>query len=432
MISEYILSKTAQNLIGSQIRKISGEINERIEKGEKIYNLTIGDFSPKVFPIPAILKEEIIKAYSEDQTNYPPAEGVKITREAVSQFLKERGGIEYKPSEILIGAGARPLTYSLFLTVVDPGDTIIYPAPSWNNNCYVQLSGAKGIPIETTPETNFMPTADLMKPHIGEAALIALNSPLNPSGTAYSKDELKKICEMVVEENKRRGKNKKPVYLFFDQIYWILTYGDVKHFNPVELCPDIRDYIIFVDGISKCFASTGVRVGWAFGPKPIIDKMNSIMSHIGAWAPKPEQIGLARFLQKKNDVDRFFIDFKNELMQRLTIFYDAFIQLKSEGYKVDAISPQGAIYLTVKLDLTGMKTQDGKILKSTDDVLKYILAEAKMALVPFYAFGASKEMPWYRLSVGTCSVQDAHDASDALRNALHKLTFEMSEKMASV
>lgn len=421
MLTEYILSQTAQNLIGSEIRKISGAINERIEKGEKIYNLTIGDFSPKVFPIPTGLKDEIIKAYCEDQTNYPPANGVKITRGEISKFLKERGGIDYKPSEIIIGAGARPLTYALFMTVVDPGDTIIYPAPSWNNNCYVQLSGGAGAPIETSPGTNFVPTAEAMKPYISKASLIALNSPLNPSGTAFAEDELRKICEMVVSENKRRGKGKKPIYMFFDQIYWILTYGEIKHFNPVELCPEIRDYIIFIDGISKCFAATGVRIGWAFGPKPVIDKMNSIMSHLGAWAPKPEQIGLAKFLQKKDEVDEFFRNYKNELVMRLNIFYNAFTQMKSEGYLVDAISPQGAIYLTVKLELNGMKTPAGNILKSTDDVLKYILDEAKTALVPFYAFGASKEMPWYRLSVGTCSVQDAHEAAKAIRDALQKL-----------
>lgn len=422
MITKYRFSQTAENLIGSEIRRISGAINERIEKGEKIYNLTIGDFSPKVFPIPAGLKEEIIKAYNGDQTNYPPADGVKITREAIAQFIKERGGFDYKPSEILIGAGARPLTYSLFIAIVNPGDTVIYPAPSWNNNCYVQLSGGKGAAIETSPGTNFVPTADAMKPFIGSAAMIALNSPLNPSGTAIAKDELKKICEMVVEENKKRGEDKKPVYIFFDQVYWILTYGDVKHFNPVELCPEVRDYIIFIDGISKCFAATGVRLGWAFGPKPVIDKMNSIMSHIGAWAPKPEQIGLGKYLQKKDEVDKYFANFKNELIKRLNIFYNAFTNLKSEGYNVDAISPQGAMYLTVKLELNGMKTPGGNTLKTTDDVLKYILDEAKTGLVPFYAFGAPKESPWYRLSVGTCSIQDADDAAGAIKNAIHKLS----------
>jgi aspartate aminotransferase len=98
-----------------------------------------------------------------------------------------------------------------------------------------------------------------------------------------------------------------------------------------------------------------------------------------------------------------------------------FTNLKSQGYNVDAIPPQGAIYLTVKLELNGMKTPGGNILNSTDDVLKYILDEAKTALVPFYAFGASKQSPWYRLSVGTCSVQDAHDAGSAIKDAIHKL-----------
>ena len=112
---------------------------------------------------------------------------------------------------------------------------------------------------------------------------------------------------------------------------------------------------------------------------------------------------------------------RKNIQKRLNIFYDTFTQLKGEGYKVDAIPPQGAIYLTVKLDLNGMKTPGGNVLKSTEDVLKYVLDEAKTALVPFYAFGASKELPWYRLAVGTCSVQDAHDAALSLKLALHQL-----------
>ena len=416
------LSKIAENLIASEIRKISGAINERIEKGERIFNLTIGDFSPKIFPIPAGLKQEIIKAYEDDQTNYPASEGMKITRDSISEYIKERGGFDYSPAEILVGSGSRPLTYSLFVATVDPGDTVIYPAPSWNNNCYVQLAGAKGIGIETTRDTNFVLTAEALKPHIGEASLIALNSPLNPSGTAISKDELKKICDMIVEENKRRGDSRKPLYLFFDQVYWILTFGNVKHYNPVELNPEIKDYVVFIDGISKCFAATGVRLGWAFGPKHIIGKMNSILAHIGAWAPKPEQVALGKFLRRKKEVDEYFDNFKTEILTRLNIFYNGFESLKSAGYDVDAIPPQGAIYLTIKLALNGMKTADGKVLETTDDVMNYILEEAKIAIVPFYAFGASKSLPWYRLSVGTCSVSDAKEASEALRKALEKLS----------
>ncbi|MCX6162927.1 MAG: aminotransferase class I/II-fold pyridoxal phosphate-dependent enzyme [Ignavibacteriae bacterium] len=419
---EFILSKTAKDLIPSGIRKISGKINERIEQGEKIFNLTIGDFSPQVFPIPEVLQHEIIKAYEERHTNYPPAVGVLPLRKAISKYLKERGGFEYNTDEIIIGSGARPLTYTIFLSVADPGDKIIFPAPSWNNNCYVQLVDAVPVVVETKVENDFTPTADELRPHLKDAVLLALNSPLNPSGTLFTKEALKEIIDMVVEENKRRTEEKrKPLYIFYDMVYWILTYGDKKHYNPVELNPGIRDYIIFIDGISKCFAATGVRLGWAFGPKEIMNKMQDIIAHIGAFAPKPEQIGTARFLENAKEVDKFFDYFKNELLTRLNIFYKEFESLKKDGFNVDAIEPQGAMYLTVKLDLTGMKTKSGKVLGDVDDVLGYVLEDAKIALVPFYAFGASKKSPWFRLSVGTCSVDEAKEAAIALRASLEKL-----------
>ena len=149
--------------------------------------------------------------------------------------------------------------------------------------------------------------------------------------------------------------------------------------------------------------------------------MKAIIAHIGAWAPKPEQIGTAKFLNNTNQVDKFFSYFKNELITRLNIFYAEFRNLKKEGYNVDAISPQGALYLTIKLDLRGMRTNAGIELKTVDDVLAYILEDAKIALVPFYAFGASKESPWFRLSVGTCSIDEANEAAKEFRRSLRKL-----------
>ena len=419
---DLILSKTAQELIPSGIRKISDKVNERIEKGEKIFNLTIGDFSPKVFPIPSVLKVEIKKAYDEAQTNYPPSDGVAGLREAVSEYIKVRGGFDYAKDEIVIGSGARPLTYTLMKALVNPGEKIVYPAPSWNNNCYVQLIDAVPVTVLTKFENNFVPTAEELKPHIGDAALLALNSPQNPSGTVFTKEELKKVLDLVVEENKKRAKeNRKPLYIFYDMIYWILVYGDTKHYNPIELNPEIRDYIIFIDGISKCFAATGVRLGWAFGPKPIIKKISAILAHIGAWSPKPEQVATGRFLNNKTAVDEFFGNFKNELFTRLNTFYEGIMDIKKSGYDVDAIYPQGALYLTVKLNLVGKKTDDGKVLKNIDDVLSFILEEGKIALVPFYAFGAEKDSPWFRLSVGTCSKEEAKDAIKMLKTTVDKL-----------
>lgn len=419
---DLVLSKTAQNLIPSGIRKISDKVNGRIEKGEKIFNLTIGDFSPRVFPIPDLLKEEIKNAYDEAQTNYPPSEGVLVIREAISRYIKERGGFDYGTDEIIVGSGARPLTYTLMKTLVDPGEKIVFPAPSWNNNCYVQLVDAVPVSILTKFENNFVPTAEELKPYLKDAALLALNSPLNPSGTVFTKNELKKIVDLVVEENKERAASKrKPLYIFYDMIYWILVYGETKHYNPVELNPEIRDYIIFIDGISKCFAATGVRLGWVFGPKTIIKKMSAILAHIGAWAPKPEQIATGRFLKNSAEVDKYFEHFKNELFARLNTFYEGIMEIKKSGFDVDAIYPQGALYLTVKLNLVGKKTEDGKELLNIDDVLAYVLEEGKIALVPFYAFGAEKDSPWFRLSVGTCSKEEAKVAVMMLKETIEKL-----------
>src|SRR5262249_21969383 len=160
---------------------------------------------------------------------------------------------------------------------------------------------------------------------------------------------------------------------------------------------------IFIDGVSKSLAATGIRVGWAFGPQKIMDKMKSILSHVGAWSPKAEQVATAKYLQMKHEMGTYVNEFKRRIDQRLVKFYEGFAQLKKEGFKVDAIAPQAAIYLTVQLNLTGMKTANGKVLKNQKEVTQYILDEAKLALVPFSAFGSSENSSWYRLSVGTCN-----------------------------
>jgi len=419
---ELQVSKLAENIIGSEIIKLAGEVNEKIKQGEKIYNLTIGDFNPKQFPIPAELKQMIVDEYFADQTNYPAADGMLELRNAVSKLLKERGGLDYKNDEILIAGGARPVIYSIFRTLVDANDTVIFAVPSWNNNHYTYLNNAKPVIIQATPENNFMPKAKDIKPFIQEASLLALCSPQNPTGTVFSKEDLEEICDMVLAENIRRGDNVKPLYVMYDQIYWALTHGNTKHYDPVSLRPEMRQYTVFVDGISKSLAATGVRVGWSMGPKKIIDKMKAVLTHVGAWAPKAEQMATAKYLDNLSLYDAFIVVQKEKISARLDGFYKGFMQLKNEGYGVHAITPQAAIYLTIQFNLKGKKTAEGKVLENTADITRYILDEGKMAVVPFYAFGADKDSTWYRLSVGTCSMDDVNGAIESLRNALKKLS----------
>lgn len=415
------VSALAQTLKGSEIIKIGGEINELKKKGEKIANLTIGDFDPAIFPVPNGLKHGIIDAYHANHTNYPPADGVSSLREEVSVFLEERYKLHYTAKEILIAGGSRPLIYATYLALVDPGDKVVYPAPSWNNNHYCHLAGAEGIAVSTKPENLFMPTADELRPHLAGATLLALCSPLNPTGTMFGKQALTEICDLVLEENKKRKAGEKPLYLLYDQIYSMLTFNNTEHVDPVSLRPELKEYVVYIDGISKCFAATGVRVGWGFGPEAIIGKMKSILGHVGAWSPKAEQIATAHFLKDTVSVNTYLNAFKIQIQKSLDTLYQGIKQLKSEGFSVDAIEPMGAIYLTVQLEYAGKTTPDGTVLKTSADINFYLISEAKIGMVPFSAFGTGTDVNWFRASVGGCSLADIEEMLPRLKSALQKL-----------
>lgn len=416
------LSHLSETLIGSEIVKLGGEIREKIRQGERIYNFTIGDFDPSIFPIPKELEDAIVEAYRKHFTNYPAAEGNLDLREAIHSFTKDEEGLDYSINEILVASGGRPLIYTVFRALCDKGDKIIYAVPSWNNNHYTHFVGGEHIVIEAKAENNFMPTASAIRPYIKEAVLISLCSPQNPTGTTFRKEELENICDMVIEENKRRGDGEKKLYVMYDQMYWHLTYGDIKHYNPVSLRPAMREYTIFIDAISKVFAATGVRVGWGMGPATVISKMKAILTHIGAWAPMAEQKAVAYYLANRDGIKRYLFNFKSEIEERLHRIYNGFSLLKKEGYSVDAIAPEAAIYLTIKIDLAGKKTAEGRLLENQSDVTAYVLNTAGLAVVPFYAFGADRSSSWYRLSVGTCKKEEIEEMIGKLREALLKLS----------
>jgi aspartate aminotransferase len=415
------LSHLSETLIGSEIVKLGGEIKERIRNGETIYNFTVGDFDPKIFPIPKELENEIVEAYRQHFTNYPLGEGNLDLREAIASFAKQFQGLEYKPHEILVASGGRPLIYALYRAICDKGDKIIYAVPSWNNNHYTHFVEGEHVLINAKAENNFMPTADDLRPHIKTATFISLCSPQNPTGTTFKKENLAAICNLIEEENEERSKDEKKLYLMYDQMYCQLTYGEIEHYDPVSLNPKMRDYTVFVDAISKVFAATGVRVGWSMGPASILNKMKAILSHVGAWAPMAEQKAVARYLLQTEEIKTYLSHFKAEVEERLRRIYNGLILLKNEGLPVDAVAPEAAIYLTIKIDGMGKKIADGTLLNTQADVTSFILKEAGLAIVPFYAFGAPNDSPWYRLSVGTCKKEEIDEMLAKLRKALMQL-----------
>ena len=412
------VSRMAETLIGSEIIKLGGEINRMIADGARIHNMTIGDFDPAIFPIPDVLSDEIVNAYRAHKTNYPPADGIAELRRAVSDFLWRRGNLSYAPENILIAGGARPIIYSIYQTLVDPGEKVIFPVPSWNNNHYCHLTRAQQVLVEARPENNFMPVREDIEPHIGDAVLLAVCSPLNPTGTVFSRKQLEDICDLVLEENARRGPDRKPVYLMYDQIYWMLTFGDVEHVDPVTLRPEMREYTIYVDGISKSLAATGVRVGWSFGPTKIMAKMRSILGHIGAWAPKAEQVATARYLENAPAFDGFVKEMKQKVSNRLFALHKGIQAMHRDGLPVMSIQPEGAIYLSVKFSLLGKKAANGETIQTTTDIFSYLLENAGFAAVPFTAFGNQPGTEWFRVSVGTCREEDLPGLLERMRAAL--------------
>lgn len=416
------ISRLAETLIPSEIIKLGNEINDKIRQGQSIYNYTIGDFDPNQFPIPPKLQESIIQAYELKKTNYPPANGIPELRQAVSSFIEKFQGLNYSPNQFLISGGGRPLIYAAYRTICDAGEKVIYPVPSWNNNHYTHFVSGDHCMVETTSDTDFLPSAESLIPHFERACLLALCSPLNPTGTLFSREQLDEICQAVLAENKRRSADEKPLYILYDQIYWTLTYGGHKHVDPVSLYPELREYTIYIDGISKSFCATGVRVGWAFGPEFIIDKMKGILSHIGAWSPMAEQYGTALFLNQHAEVNQALSHIRNGIESRLNILFQGFNRLKLKGLPIDVIEPKAAMYLTIRFAIKNHQTSDGHRITTTQEISSYLLNEASLAVVPFAAFGADRESDWYRLSVGTCEIDTIPEMLQQLESALSKLS----------
>jgi aspartate aminotransferase len=412
------LSTLAKSVIGSEILKIAGDLRALAAEGKKICNLTVGDFSPSEFRPPLLLQSEIKKAIDKGETNYPPSDGVLVLREAIRSFYLRWMNLDYPLESILVHGGSRPGIYGTYRSVVDPGDKVVYPVPSWNNNHYTNLVGGKHQPVCCDASTAFLPTAAQLRNHLRGARLLALNSPLNPTGTAFNRGTLQEIAEMVLEENLRRKGNERPLYILYDQVYWMLTFGKTEHFDPVGLCPELKPYTFHIDGISKAFASTGIRVGWTVGPADIVQRMGNVLAHVGAWAPRSAQTATALLLDNDDAVKQYNKEIKDGVHQRLDALHEGVSALAAEGFPVSAIEPMGAIYLSVRFALNGKTTRDGTRLTTNEDIRRYLLEKAQVGLVPFQAFGSQEENGWFRLSVGAVSLDDIRQMFPRVRAAL--------------
>ena len=418
------VSTIASELAGSLILAIGAEVRAMAASGQPLCNLTVGDFNPKEFAIPRTLLDGVTAALQAGETNYPPSDGIEPLRRAIAEYYARRLKITYQLPSVLVTSGARPAIYGAYRVLVDAGDRVVYPVPSWNNNYYSQLLGAEQVTVRCGAETNFLPTAEMLAGPVRRARLLVLNSPLNPTGTLFDAETLAGICDLVLEENRRRARAgvERPLFLVYDQVYWMLTFGNASHVNPVALRPEMEPYTIHIDAISKSFAATGLRVGWAVGPADVIKRMSDILGHVGAWAPRAEQVATARLLADDAGMDEYHAKMRPEVQRRLDALARLFATLHAEGLPVEATPPQGAIYLSAHFDVVGYRTPTGERLDTNESIRRYLLRAAGLAAVQFQAFGSDEESGWFRLSVGAVSLGQIEELGPRLRSALAALT----------
>ena len=409
---DWRLSDMANGMERSRILTIAASVRAMIAEGHEVAPFTVGDFSPEQFDVPDELISGIIEAVSERETNYPPAAGLPELRESLAEWMKNKYGVDVGSDGIIVGSGARPVLYSSFRLFLEPGDGLAHGVPAWNNHYYVHLNDAVGIPIQGTPESRFLPTAEAIAERIKDIRVLILNSPLNPTGTCYTKDELADICDVILVENKNREREgNKPVMLVYDQVYSTMTAEGISHVHPVQVCPEIFDYTITLDAISKSLTGTGLRLGWMALPPSLAPPVVALIGHMGAWPARPIQKAAAELYSQPKILEKYFNKLDGQIAERMDVLEDRLSQLSDYG--VSYVKPEGGIYLTTRFNLfepLGVQTNE--------EIRQWLLESAGVAIVPFQAFGLDDESGWFRISVGAVGVDDISAAMNRMESAL--------------
>jgi aspartate aminotransferase len=416
------LTPFAFDMKDSCIRQVAGEVWKLQAEGADVCDFTIGDFSPKQFRVPRHFVEKMNEEALAGQTNYTPSDGLPDLRKAISDFYERELGVDFGADAVVVTGGARPVMFALYTCFLSPDDGLAYGVPSWNNPYYSYLNRARDLPIRTTAASRFLPTADQVRAILPQTRMLILNSPLNPTGTAFEAHELEAICRAVLEENLRREiSGVKPVIFVYDHVYWTLTGEGTRHVHPLGLVPELAPWTVYVDAISKSLCGTGIRLGWAVMPPHLKNPIKSLVGHMGGFAPRPAQRATAWYLRQPDLIAADREIMRTAIRSRLASLVTGISALKAEGLPVDFVPPQGGIYLSVRFDLHGRKTPDGQLLSSNDEIRRYLLNRAGAAFIHFQAFGLEDETGWFRASIGSVGVDEIGQVISRLRSALREL-----------
>ncbi len=390
-------SRIAQEIAPSATVKVGTKVKELSMKGIKVIGFGMGEPD---FDTPEHIKEAAIKAIRDGFTKYTPTSGTPELKEAICEKLWKDNQLKYSPSQVIVSCGAKQAILNIILVLCDKGDEVLIPSPYWVSYPeQVKMAGATPIFLKTWDENNFNISVDSLENAITpKTKLLIINSPSNPTGTVYSESELRKIVGYATE---------KGLYVLSDEIYEYIIYDGVKHASPASFGDEFMKKVITVNGFSKSYAMTGWRLGYAAGPKDIIDAAIKIQDHVSSNANSiAQKAGVAALKGDQSSVAKMVGEFdkrRTYIVGRLNAIPD-----------ICCLTPHGAFYAFPNISALYNRSVAGSIPKNSSRLVDILLEKAGIAFVPGEPFGSDNHV---RISYAT-SMEAIEEGMDKLENIL--------------
>lgn len=358
------LASRLSNITPSLTLAIDSKAKSLLAQGVNVCSFAAGEPD---FDTPEHIKEAALQAITSNFTRYTPSSGIAELREAISHKFKTENNLEYTPSEIIVSNGAKQSCFNAIMACVEEGDEVIIPAPYWLSYPeMVRLAGAEPIIVQTTAANNWKMTAeDFANAMSPRTKMVIINSPGNPTGAVYTKEELRAIVEVAADEE---------ILILSDEIYEHLIYDEAKHVSVASLTPEARDLTITVNGFSKAYAMTGWRLGYLGAPQKIAQAIDSLQSHSTSgpcsFAQKGALAALTSSQQCVADMREEFNIRREYMFQRI-----------SSMPNLSAVKPEGAFYMLASIAKLGL---------SSSNFADRLLSKANVAVIPGVAFGDDK------------------------------------------
>jgi aspartate aminotransferase len=371
------LAKRVMSLTPSSTLAITAKAKELKTQGHDVIGLGAGEPD---FNTPQHIIDAATKSMMEGHTKYTPSAGLPQLKQAIVQKLKQDQGLDYKPSQVIVASGAKHALYTLFQAILDEGDEVIIPIPYWVSYPeQVKLAGGNPVYVEGKEENSFKITPEQLKEAITDRTkAVIINSPSNPTGMLYSKEELEAIGNVCLE---------KGVLIVSDEIYEKLVYGQNKHVSIAEISPELKEQTIIINGVSKSHSMTGWRIGYAVGNEEIIKAMTNLSSHSTSNPTTMAQYGAIAAYEGPQDAVE---EMRQAFEERLNIIYEKLTAIPG----ISCLKPQGAFYLFPNAKEAAKMTGYSNV----DDFATALLEEAMVAVIPGSGFGAPDNI---RLSYAT-------------------------------